>query len=281
MTSNLGTFFWVFIGKMTQIAIPPSSVHRPQNGNILKYLPGTLLVMLTFLWGHQVPVGNVTVNLYTLIAATGGIILVISSTPVQFSSIFLVFLTIGLAQYFMGSNEALSFRSLSASFILALVIPFTMKLLEISRRDGFRSLFLAFKYGLYIQLIVQVVQVFLTFMGFNILFAPHYFLPILRPFGVFLEPSHVALGLAPFIYLLAMNPRQFIDLLGFHTIFVLLTILFLCPSFTLIAIISFVSFLYFMDLRKLSLRRAVFWVLILASIGWSWNFEPVQVRTPE
>ena len=98
------------------------------------------------------------------------------------------------------------------------------------------------KIALWLRLILVAIMVSIVIdhglgvLGMKSSVYPHYFLPIDRRSGFFGEPSFIALGMGPFIFMAMFNFGLFRRYLGLSSLGLIVLIAVLCPSATLIGI---------------------------------------------
>lgn len=150
-------------------------------------------------------------------------------------------------------------RSLVAIPAFGVALIFSAYWLRIIRSGGTRSAASFFAVGraaLFIELAVQIAQLIGWAAGVIHPNYHYYFGGLPRVSGIFSEPSHVAIGLAPFVYMIICHPESSRRFLGRGAVLLVCLIGLISPSATLIAVVALASLLRLVP-QKVSLRSLV------------------------
>jgi hypothetical protein len=207
---------------------------------IKKYLPAIGLCTIIFLWPIQIPVGPADgVPVYIMIL----IVLYLSTkmnTNMLNRSVLLLFMIFCYTFFqliLQNINLDSHLLTLASIFVLSLLIPLIYELL-LNSKNQLHVYFVRFlRFFLSLQLIFMVFQLLCIQIGWLSNRYLHYILPIYRVSGFFNEPSHLALSLSPFYYLIIIHYSSFIKMFKKYSVIILVAILLICPSTTLFAVI--------------------------------------------
>ncbi len=231
------------------------------------------------LWGFQISVSGSGIPAYFILFIPLFFILHPRMKDVYFFiSLNVVFFAISLLQIYQGVVFTTPARSFGAVPVYCFAFVFLGKCFSVLRGsyDALKTFFLSVKYLLFIQVLVQLVQLVLWMNGvFNTNYNNIMGMP--RVYGLFAEPSHVAFSLSPFIYLLFFETRLMKEWIGKWGILSIFVIFILCPSTTLVGIIGLA--LFFRQWKSVSSIRAfaartVFNLVVIGPVIWSVIYIP-------
>lgn len=204
-----------------------------------------------FIWGLQIPmlgVSGVPFYIFLIIPISfihGFYKKAISSGTKLFMFLLLIF----LAQKFVFNTPVIStnktlFTILMISYLFIAICSFFESIRSNKREIVFYSYLRTF---LYLQLSVMLIQFLMFFLGlhsngkffYSYLYQHMFFDFLPRVSGLFQEPSHLAMGLAPIYFILIQKDNNIIKYFRWYDKYTIILIAFLCPSSTLFLAITF------------------------------------------
>lgn len=159
-------------------------------------------------------------------------------------------------------------RTVGGIVLISIVIPSLIECFDAVKdeRLGGRVFFAGTRILLTLQLAFQLLQIIVPALAVRT--SEHYFLPIIRPPGFFAEPSHLAIGLSPFVGLLIVMPQYARRVLRRSGITAVIFSLILCPSTLAIAIVLAAAAIRLVARGRLGWRGAVTTLAAIAVAVW-------------
>lgn len=233
-----------------------------------KYIPAIGLSSVIFLWALQIELGTSGIPTYVLFNVL--LFFIYGFRRIEIIN-FIVLIIISFLFLFI---QTIGKINLTTPFRSIVGIPlFVMTLIICSRwvnesKYNLEILFKVFKYFIIAQLVYQLIQMILS--NFNLYHSDytHYFFNGPRVSGFYIEPSHVAYSLSPFIYLVIFKYKYISKAIGRFGLISLFLIFFLSICSTLIAIILICCFFRFIIVGQTikSLLYKFFGVLLLTIV---------------
>jgi len=204
-----------------------------------RYLIAIGLCGIIFFWSIQIPLGPADgVPIYIGILAVLYLFLKSNANTLHrailLASIILFYTFIQLVM--QDINLASLLLTIISVLALSFLIPLINELLLKSKYNAYFYVIRLSRVFLFVQLALMVLQLFIIEMGWMSNNYYHYFLSTYRVSGLFNEPSHLALSLSPFYYLLINQFSWFIKTFKKSSLIILIAIFIICPSSTLIAV---------------------------------------------
>ena len=199
-------------------------------------LSAIFILSIIFLWSIQFFIDDIGIPYYIVISIPIVLYLKINKTSVlSFTLLLLILLLIFFIQILQQITVSSFFKSILSTIMLSVLIIICLRMLDFCKK----SIFIKFaKYFLYLQFLIMVYQTISPHLG-GVEYSTHYkhlLLPINRVSGLFSEPSIVAIGLSPFIYLSFFHYKETVIMVGKRFFLLLYIILLLCPSTTLFGV---------------------------------------------
>ncbi|MGX9365618.1 hypothetical protein ACTVJH_06205 [Desulfoplanes sp. PS50] len=224
------------------------------------------LAMIMFLWPMQISVSDSGIPIYIPISL---FLLLVSNIDYKYIFVFLLFFCIlvflSLLQCLQGVSFTTPIRSLLSIPIFCFVVSCAYRWIALAEKNNFLIFFKIAKLFLLLQCVLQVAQVVLFELG---MFETHYqhLFGFPRCSGFFEEPSHVAYGLSPFLFLFCFYNKLFFAWMGRKEAILIFCIFALSPSSTLVAVFMIiVCFLLIRSCNSLkSFLRIIFPILLLS-----------------
>lgn len=248
--------------------------------NAKEYAAAAGLSCVIFLWPIQIWIQNVGIPLYIIISPL--LILLSKFTNkniILFVGILFLLFVLSILQKAQGVVFTTPMRSFTAIVIFCFVFTCASRWLHIVLTNKQKIFFLFCKYFLITQVLIQLLQLTLWKIGlFNTNYKHLFEIP--RCYGYFLEPSLVASGLSPFVYLFVFHRKLFFYWLGKSGIICLFLIFILCPSTTLVGVLAIAAF--FLQIRSCTSVRALAFTLIssiflIATFVWIISHIPATM----
>ena len=232
-----------------------------------KYTHAIGMCSVTFLWGIQIPIGPIEgLPLYLFLIPFLILIDGLTIYHFRFSLILGLFLIsiLTLQLTFQNIHLTTSSRIISSMIMFVILISLVSSWYTTSLKHNHKYFFNISKAFLVIQFFFMIIQ--LIFYKVGLLDLKHEaYLPGLsiRPPGLFMEPSHVAVGLAPFYYFAINSYNDFISKYGKPILYILILIVFICPSATMLAFISFLSMIWYFRNFRFNIKNMIYSFSIL------------------
>tara|TARA_S200000501_G_scaffold271423_2_gene255169 strand:+ start:831 stop:2105 length:1275 start_codon:yes stop_codon:yes gene_type:complete len=176
----------------------------------------------------------------------------------------LAFFQVSLQKIYFSSFYLTSLSIVTLSFL----IPVFYEFFNVSKLGRHKILIKYSAFVIYFQLTLMILQIMSNkIFGFPNFRYENLLLNIPRVSGIFSEPSHLAISLSPFYFIITTNFTYFIKTFSKKLFFVLLIIFLLCPSATLFMIIFISLLLKTISMLSMSIKKlSYFFVLSFVSV---------------
>jgi len=192
------------------------------------------LLSLVFLWTIQVDLFSMKVPVFPSFFVLLSFF-AIGNFSIKIKNLFLALffiLAMSVLQYAVGAFFESPLRSLGGIFVFSVYLVALYSVIDFIDTEGCSVDLLVFsKKFIFLQFFVQIVQLVMFYLGFNVTsyrLSPSF--P--RVSGLFLEPSHLAFSLSPYLYLLFFKNEILKRSLGKGGYLALLLVFVLSPSAT-------------------------------------------------
>ncbi|MGX9367342.1 hypothetical protein ACTVJH_15095 [Desulfoplanes sp. PS50] len=200
------------------------------------------LACVIFLWPIQISLLNVGIPFYFLVSPLCLFLSKFTKNNIfMFIVGILLLFTFTIIQSAQGVIFTTPLRSFMAIPFFIFIFTCISRWLDIILKSKQKFFFRFCSFFLQTQLLVQLSQLILWKLG---LFNTHYkyLFNIPRFYGFFLEPSLVAFGLSPFVYLFIFHRKLAFLWLGKRGVISIFLIFIICPSSTLVCVLGIASF---------------------------------------
>jgi hypothetical protein len=204
-------------------------------------IPTIYIFSVLFLWPLHINAAGATIPLYFFMTP----LIFFQSKTTKRELITITILAIIIFFNLLSAElSGIIISAPSKSWASAFIIPIIILSLTISYRSGINGLSKYTNIFIFLNFSLQILEIMTNTDISKILHSTensyqHYFLPINRYTGIYPEPSALAIGYSPLIYLIICHSQWAKKEFGKNSILTTLTSsLILCPSATLLSIIS-------------------------------------------
>lgn len=177
------------------------------------------LVSIIFFWQTQIYVGGVGVPIYLVsmpfLFFLSGITARQITNVLLLNGIFFFYFAIQTQQQIAQSNLSRTVFSLVALSLLFVAI---MRWVDICQRSRWKIFIRLSSFLLCLQVALQMLEMIVpdvaTFFGGSVYYSGFSLLSLPRASGFFSEPSHIGMGLSPYIFLVVSRPKFFLREFG-------------------------------------------------------------------